>query len=218
MFGPKNSLTYFLEKFIDMIIENKYTFKAKAAIDNELIAKILYSIDIRVQLWLDLLESAVDRERVNDKVLDFTSVGSAILLDGLSTILPSIFIPKTTGKLDQAEENPGTKRQKRGGREGKRADDKDERANLDGRKQSNPDMMPEFKLLAMEDYKTVFANRCIDQRVAWSETCRMCPRWHTLGLCFDDCRNKASHVKPADIPANKKKAYLIYLAAVRQNN
>ena len=46
LFGPKNSLTYYLDGFINMITDNKYTFKAKAVIDNELIAKILYSIGI----------------------------------------------------------------------------------------------------------------------------------------------------------------------------
>ena len=66
LFSPKNSLTYYLEKFIDSIIDNKFTYKAKALIDNKLIAKILYAIDIWVQLWLNLLESAADREQIHD--------------------------------------------------------------------------------------------------------------------------------------------------------
>ena len=85
-----------LDHFINMVADNKYTFKAKAANNYKLFAKIFYSIDIRVQLWLVLLESLEDRERVNDKVLDFLLVGNAILLDGLTTILPSILAEKPT--------------------------------------------------------------------------------------------------------------------------
>jgi len=43
----------------------------------------------------------------------------------------------------------------------------------------------------------------------------MCPRWHSKGDCFDDCRNKASYVPGNEVPDHEKYEYKKYLKKVR---
>jgi len=45
-----------------MLEANKTSFKAKFAVDKELIAKLIYAIDLRVQLLLTFMEKAEERE------------------------------------------------------------------------------------------------------------------------------------------------------------
>jgi hypothetical protein len=42
----------------------------------------------------------------------------------------------------------------------------------------------------------------------------MCTRWHTRAFCFNDCRNKASHMACLQIPAEAKQAHLKWMQKV----
>jgi hypothetical protein len=96
LFGKQSCLADKLKSFHEEILSNKLNFKAKAATDPDLIAKVMYLIDTRIQLWLGYLQRTDDRELVNDSVLDFGAITSAVLLGVLQVILPKIFTqPKT---------------------------------------------------------------------------------------------------------------------------
>ena len=47
--------------------------------------------------------------------------------------------------------------------------------------------------------------------------CKMCTRFHIRGDCFDDCKNKESHVPKGNIPADRKAAMKDYMKKVRRS-
>ena len=69
-----------------------------------------------------------------------------------------------------------------------------------------------------EDFLSVFGGNNVCHRVDWDGNgSKMCPRFYSKQYCFDNCRNKASHVPKSQIPGNKDKEYTNYLKKVRGN-
>jgi hypothetical protein len=58
-----------------------------------------------------------------------------------------------------------------------------------------------------------FAGKKLDLQAKLNGTI-MCPRWHTRGNCFKDCKYKDSHVACSEVPGKAKQAHLKWLAAV----
>jgi hypothetical protein len=66
----------------------------------------------------------------------------------------------------------------------------------------------------MEDESwTQFAGMCLTDRAKLNRAI-MCTRWHARGFCFNDCKNKASHVACLEIPAEAKQAHLKWMKMV----
>jgi hypothetical protein len=42
----------------------------------------------------------------------------------------------------------------------------------------------------------------------------MCRRWHTQGVCFLNCKNKASHVKCSESPVDVKEAHMKWMKKI----
>jgi hypothetical protein len=61
----------------------------------------MYAVDLQVQLWLTALEKAEERKKVDDKLLDFSLLLNAVMLDSFTLVLPQIF---TTPNATQAKE------------------------------------------------------------------------------------------------------------------
>ena len=60
---------------------NRLLLKGKVKTDPSLIAKLMYAVDNRVQLWFGYLRRASDQEVVNDAILDFAVIVNEIVLD-----------------------------------------------------------------------------------------------------------------------------------------
>ena len=63
-----------------------------------------------------------------------------------------------------------------------------------------------------------FASKHIDKRPKWSETSRCCPRWFLQKYCFSDCKNKESHVKAGEIPAENLTTMKAWIKLCRGGN
>jgi hypothetical protein len=183
--------------------------KAIMGKDPSLIAKMLFSVDTRIQLWLSDGRTATDREEMDDSVINLTSIVTSVLTDQLVVSLPPCLT--TTAKKTEDDgvlKSPLKKKKKI---------KEDEEKNSKNRKIVNQSALAAFRLLENENYKEVFANRHVEARPMWDDKCRMCPRWHTLGYCFADCKHKASHVPEDEIPADHRTAYSEYLVICRRN-
>jgi hypothetical protein len=40
-----------------------------------------------------------------------------------------------------------------------------------------------------------FANKHTDKHPKWNDKCNMCPRWFLQKYCFNNCKQKESHMK-----------------------
>jgi hypothetical protein len=76
----------------------------------------------------------------------------------------------------------------------------------------NTQQCTDFKLKEDELW-TQFAGLCLTNRAKLNGTI-MCMRWHSSGCCFNDCKNKASHVACSEIPAEAKQAHLKWMKTV----
>ena len=82
--------------------------------DPTLIAKILYTVDSRTQLWASYLRRAEDREYVSDQTIDFSSVLNDVLLEQFHVNLPAIFTsPKKSRDEDEYEVDEQGRRKKK---------------------------------------------------------------------------------------------------------
>ena len=209
VFGNNSSLTSNLKQLARDLHINKVLLKGRIMNDPTLIAKLMYTIDNRTQMWLSYLLRATDREDVNDHIIDFIPVMNEIVLDTFQVNLPATFAPPKIKKEDEDNtEEPPRKRKRRG-----------ENENEKENKVVNNNIPTEFRLLEGEDYKAVFSGRCVEDRPIWNvgnAKCRMCPRWWIIGICFRDCRNAKSHVPTSDLPANKKSAFVEFLEKARR--
>jgi len=212
-FGISSLLTKALQAFCENVENRRMTLKTKFHYDQTLIAKIMYAVDTRLQLWLSDGRTATDREEMDDGIIDLVPIITNVHMDQLVVSLPSCLNPtlrKPPEDDDESEEPKSPRRKKK-----KVKDDEDKTSK--NRKVVNHHAPASFRLLEGESYKNTFANKHVDARPMWGGNCKMCPRWNTLGYCFADCKHKDSHVSGDDIPTDKKAAYDEYLAICRRN-
>ena len=183
--------------------------------DPSLIARLMYAVDNRVQLWFRYLRRATDREDINDSIINFTSIINKVVLDQFHLVLPPTFTI-SKAKTSKMEEQQLTKKQKRDNKKLKRDNKNTTPKDGDARKVVNKKVPIEFCLLEKEDYKKNFAHNNIEHRPKWNEDSQMCPRWWTHGTCYKYCRNAASHVASSELSADCKAAFIEYLETARR--
>ena len=106
LFGKNSSLPSSLIQLARDLSTNKIILKGKIMNDPTLIAKILYTVDNRTQLWASYLRRAEDREYVSDQILDFSSVMNEVLLGQFHVNLPATFTsPKNTRDDEEDDED-----------------------------------------------------------------------------------------------------------------
>jgi hypothetical protein len=71
LFGDKSIATIKLGKLVHLIEGNSIIYKARAALVNWFPSKVLWSVCVRFQLFLESCTMAVDREDVDDTLIDF---------------------------------------------------------------------------------------------------------------------------------------------------
>jgi hypothetical protein len=76
----------------------------------------------------------------------------------------------------------------------------------------NTQQCTELKLKEDESW-TQFAGMCLTDRAKLNRDI-MCMRWHSRGFCYNDCKNKASHVACSEILAEAKQAHLKWMKTV----
>ena len=207
LFGRNSSLPSSLIQLASELYTNRLRLKGCIVNDPTLIAKILYTVDTRSQLWASYLVQAEDREDVSDNILDLTPVLNDVVLGQLHVTLPATFtIAKVTKDDAHENEEPKTKRKK-----GAPGGDLEKKRSV-----TNKNIPTEFRLQEGESYKKVFAGRCVQDRPKWDDTCTMCTRWWIIGVCYADCRNIKSHVESDQLPSNKRSAFIEFLEKARR--
>ena len=71
VFGEDNILATKLLDFVEKVDKNSIIYKNRIAAENTFAAKILWSVDCFMQLFLEDCRKCLDREDVNQRVNDF---------------------------------------------------------------------------------------------------------------------------------------------------
>jgi len=207
-FGKDSTLPVSLLNLARDLSLNKLLLKGKIMNDPTLITKLLYTVDLRTQLWMSYLHRAGDRDEVNDEAVEFTSVMTDILLEQFQVNLPATFThPKNTKENERKKDGEPKRKKQKGTPLGEIEVDRIEK---------NPNIPAEFQLQQGESYKKVFARRCVEDRPKWNDHSSMCPRWWIIGVCYGDCRNVESHVPESELPASKKSEFVEFLEKARR--
>ena len=190
-----------LRALLTMVEANRTTFKARAIADEEFYSKFLFAVDSRYQIWLRKNRKALNRNEVNDNIIDFSPVVSQILFSCFQVNLPPTFKMKDPATTPGATPSSGPKGGGKGD-EDKGGRKKTKKGDEDRTMIKNEAPHPELCMLATETWSINFANKEIDKRPNFNDNCKCCPRYFLNKYCFSNCKNKESHVPGDKIPAN----------------
>ena len=201
------------------IMSNRSVFRAREIADEQFYSKFLFAVDSRFQIWLKDCRNAKNRNEVNDNTIDFSPIISQILYGCFNYNLPPTFKMKDpAAEAAAAAASAPANSDKKGGNsneeEGRKKKKKDENQTM----VKNEAPHPELCMLATETWAINFASKHIDKRPKWNETSRCCPRWFLQKYCFSDCKNKESHVKADEIPAENLTTMKAWIKLCRGGN
>jgi hypothetical protein len=200
---------------LNMINHHKSTFKAKESLDEQFVAKFLFAVDTRNQLWLKECKSEKNRDEVDDSIIDFRSLISQVILGSFHMSLPPTFQMKNP---NENKTGPGGGDKRRGLNEDKRGGDRKKGRGNDEKRAVVKNLFPhsEICMLVNETWAGDFAGKCNDARPIWNERCKCCPRWFLQKYCFEDCQNAESHVEAEKVTPTILQQMLSWIKACRK--
>jgi hypothetical protein len=209
--GPNNPASQGIKSLLNDFEENSVEFDSLSVSDSSYPTKILYSVDTRVQRFMSQCKRMKDRDDVNERLVDFSDLTESCLNQGFNVSLPPAFqVLASKTPSDQGHLNLGDKRKR-----------KDQEVSL-GRL-INPDQDADFKMKPTETWGNNWAGKLNYDKPFWDRSkcqpsdCKMCPKFHIRGYCFEDCSNAESHVPKSRIPADRKTAMKDYMKKVRRS-
>jgi hypothetical protein len=131
LFGDKSIATIKLGKLVHLIKGNNIIYKARVALDDWFPSKVLWSVCVRFQLFLESCTMAVDREDVDNTLINFKDDHRDIILGRFGGMLPPCF-REVEAKEEDATTAKGNRTNKR-----KKDDTKDRRKE---QKEGNPNL------------------------------------------------------------------------------
>ena len=209
MMGENSVLTKRLGKLEKLVAIEGAMFRTKMRADSSFPTKFLYAVDNKIQRWLGQCTQAMQRDEVNDRLVNFENLVDSVLDGYFNADLPAVFkVPPRT----EAIASPPTKRPRlnsHGATGGNAPPTEEERTVI------NKNQHPDFKMRSKESWRKTFCGVCVDERPMWSENYKMCPRFHIKGDFFKDCRWVDSHKNKDKISTSQKEGMLAFLKSVR---
>jgi hypothetical protein len=204
VFGKDSILATNLLDFVEKVDKNSIIYKNRIAAENTFAAKILWSVDCFTQLFLKDCRKCLDREDVDQRVIDFDGLNLDVLLYRFQMDLPLIFHKK----LDDSNE-PAKKGKRKGGSNGNEEEPRNNQKKSS--KVFNDNQIKEFKMAEGETWEETFQGKCPEKRVKWMGT-YVCPRYHTKGECYaKNCKYAKTHLPASAVPQDVKNGYLGYM-------
>jgi len=219
--GDNSLVSVQLQNLVGSIEKYSSCYKIEIAQDDCFPGKFANVVDSRFHLFLQDCRKSLDREDVNNRLVDFRDLHEDVLLHKFNVkSLPACFLMAKTDNTPA--DGGGTKSAKSSDEDKKKGENKqkggrESKAHENGTKRSgtveNKDQVPEFKMKDGETWEN-FQGKCVEHRAKYKDTF-MCPRFHTKGFCHVKCKFSASHIPATDIPDDVKKNYMNYLAKIR---
>jgi hypothetical protein len=146
VFSEDSILATKLLDFVEKVDKNSIIYKNRIAAENTFAAKFLWSVDCFTQLFLKDCRKCLDREDVDQRVIDFDGLNLDILLYRFQMDLPPIFHKK----LDDRDE-PAKKGKRKGGSNGNKEEPRNNQKKSS--KVFNDDQIKEFKMAEGETWE-----------------------------------------------------------------
>ena len=210
IFDKRNPISTGIKRLLREFDDFSCEFESLMELDDQFAAKIMFSVDSRIQRFLMQCKRCRDCEDVNDNLLDFSGLSEECLNQSFNISLPPAFQISGAEKQDPREKEIKRKR-------------KTEHEKEKARYIVNDNTDDTFKLKDGETWHKTIVGKLTKDTPFWDKRktsptdCRMCRRWHICGDCFSDCSNAASHVSKESIPSDRKEAMKGYLAKVRKS-
>jgi hypothetical protein len=197
--GDECWIAYKLDKFIKSVKNLKKKIEAQIARDKETAPFILFQIGLRVNNYLTACERADSVEDVSKSIMNTDSIEDRIRNLEMHPVLPSSF--KNNLKREREDVDEGGEPNGNGSKRGRGNDGKKHGG---AKVVRNEDPFEELTLKDGEKWKSFSGRDARKGLPAWGD-CKMCPKWHIRGLCFDDCNDVKSHVPKGEVSAKKRK-------------
>jgi hypothetical protein len=198
-FGPNSCLSQKLITVFNHIVQNRYIYSSLAHQYPLFIAKFMFAVDTRVNLWLEACEEHKFRDQVDDTLIDFTDIIKDVRLRNFNYILP----PSIREVVEKANNTKDTDESLELGPTSKKKRTTSPEEN--SRKINNSKIAK--WLTNDETYNKCFRSQDILKSRPKLNGVPMCHRWHCKGYCFENCNNKASHIASNEVASCAKKAF-----------
>ena len=205
-FGTTSLLTNSLLTLYASVKLRVTAFEAIQCRDQRFATSFGYGVDTRTYRWLQQCRDATDRESIDDTLINFAPMVTQVLLDNFIQPLPDslALIEKKEKRKITENHNPLGDRDTR--RPRRNQDDGTQKLN-------NPSMIDEWKLKANEDYSK-FAGQHFELKPKIEER-YCCARWHIRGYCFENCKNKVTHIPSQELNQASKTQFAVYVRTCR---
>ena len=207
-FSEYSLLPRSLKIVFDHIEKNLAIYEALQFHNKYFAAEFLFSIDTRIQLWLNDCKKEQYRDQVDDSLINFSNDLNQVLMRRFSIALPSSIKAQIDGssseKKSSQEEVPPKRR-------------KMQENDIDSSRVVNDENCNDWQV-SFELYDKHFRhNKHMKSRPKMNGT-PMCHRWFSKGYCFNNCANRDSHVSCSKIPSDIKEKYESWKKLVMSGN
>ena len=172
-----------LQKFVNFCCSSRMLLRTRIHLDTRFIAKLICAVDERIYLWLKQCSAVTSVTDTDLSLTDFTQSIQDIQLNRFNYILPPC-VTKVSQISEKDEEGTPQKKTKKFDTE------------------RNTNMVKEWKLRPAESWEAIFQNKTNDSPMLSME-CRACLKYQVKGICYSDCRHKASHTTLKNDDKNK---------------
>ena len=198
-FSDHSLLVKELSKVYNHLVRNRDTYRSLYATDKNFIAMFLYAIDTRMQLWLADCERAVERDDVNDNIIDFSLILEQVVTQNFDYKLPQSIRNVMSKNKSREQEETGGLSSSHKNKKAKQGEPASARLQNEGKIDN--------WMVSQEDYTKYFkGSKALEKRPKFKNV-PMCHRWNSRGYCFENCFSAASHVPSTSLPTQAKTDY-----------
>jgi len=178
-FTPRSMLVQNLSLFVTKCRQKKLLLKTCNHLDDQFITKLLYSIDDRVNKWLNECMRAKSIADTSLELVTFVTILTDIQLNRFICFLPSN-IKRLSKPIESKEDNFKSPN--------KKARSETQTSN----QVKNNNVIEECRLVRHENWSKLFQGKSKEGEILSCGT-YPCIKYHVKGVCYDDCAFKGSH-------------------------
>ena len=191
-FGDQSLLVQNLQVFSLQCQKKKLLLKTAKHLDDQFIAKFLFSIDNRINKWLNECQKAKIISNTSLELINFSIMISDIQLNRFICYLPNN-IKKMTKKENSEDDDDIVSPSKRN-RSNTNSNNNTNSSSSGTQMIINDHMENDLKKKPSENWNKIFKNN-IRKGPTISVDTHACLKFHVKGICYEDCRFKSSHIK-----------------------
>ena len=175
-FGENSILVTNLETFTKDCYKKKLLLKTMFHMDEEFIAKLMFSVDDRINKWLHECLAATTIRDTTIELVTFSDILTDIKLNKFNIFLPGN-IKKLSKRSAPNELN----------------ENRNKKNKLDNQVR-NDDQVADWKMQPKESWNKTFKGKIKNGPMLSCGT-YPCLKYHVKGICYDDCAFKKSHIR-----------------------